>query len=139
METSERQRQLAFFQVWKDGPRSFLPPALGVPLDGVLAEYAIFHEEGAVLIPHGLSFEEAATLPCAGVTAWNANSDQQMQDFTDIVRLLCAYLAAEIPLLLVRGPIVGRWVHGLHSSRRKSKCVSNGWPPVRDGGVSAPS
>jgi len=30
------------------------------------------HEDGTVLIPHGLSFEEAATLPCAGVTAWNA-------------------------------------------------------------------
>jgi NADPH:quinone reductase-like Zn-dependent oxidoreductase len=61
-----------FFQVWKDGPRSFLPPALGVPLDGVLAEYVALHEDGAVLLPPGLSFEEGATLPCAGVTAWNA-------------------------------------------------------------------
>lgn len=61
-----------FFQVWKDGPRSFLPPALGVPLDGVLAEYAVFHEDGAVAIPTKLSFAEAAALPCAGVTAWNA-------------------------------------------------------------------
>ena len=61
-----------FFQVWKDGPRSFLPPALGVPLDGVLAEYVVFQEDGAVAIPENLSFEEAAALPCAGVTAWNA-------------------------------------------------------------------
>jgi NADPH:quinone reductase-like Zn-dependent oxidoreductase len=62
----------AFFQVWKDGPRSFLPPALGVPLDGVLAEYVALHEDGVVAIPPGLSYEEAAALPCAGVTAWNA-------------------------------------------------------------------
>ena len=62
----------AFFQVWKDGPRSGLSPALGVPLDGTLAEYIVLHEDGVVGIPKHLSFEEAATLPCAGVTAWNA-------------------------------------------------------------------
>ena len=61
-----------FFQVWKDGPRSALPPALGVPLDGMLAEYVALHEDGVVAIPQHLSFEEAAALPCAGVTAWNA-------------------------------------------------------------------
>ncbi len=61
-----------FFQVWKDGPRSSLPPALGVPLDGMLAEYVVLHEDGVVAIPQNLSFEEAAALPCAGVTAWNA-------------------------------------------------------------------
>jgi NADPH:quinone reductase-like Zn-dependent oxidoreductase len=61
-----------FFQVWKDGPRVFQPPALGVPLDGVLSEYVLLHEDGVVAIPPSLSFEEAAALPCAGVTAWNA-------------------------------------------------------------------
>jgi len=61
-----------FFQVWKDGPRSFLPPALGVPLDGVLAEFVALHEDGVVAVPPALSFEEGAALPCAGVTAWNA-------------------------------------------------------------------
>jgi NADPH:quinone reductase-like Zn-dependent oxidoreductase len=61
-----------FLQVWTDGPRPAHAAALGVPLDGVLAEYAVFHEDGAVAIPENLSFEEAASLPCAGVTAWNA-------------------------------------------------------------------
>jgi NADPH:quinone reductase-like Zn-dependent oxidoreductase len=61
-----------FFQVWEDGPRKGWSPALGVPLDGTLAEYIALREEGVVAIPPGLSFEEAATLPCAGVTAWNA-------------------------------------------------------------------
>ncbi len=61
-----------FFQVWSSGPRTKFYPALGVPLDGMLAEFVALHEDGVVAIPSGLSFEEAATLPCAGVTAWNA-------------------------------------------------------------------
>jgi NADPH:quinone reductase-like Zn-dependent oxidoreductase len=61
-----------FFQIWVDGPRSRFYPALGVPLDGTLSEFVALHEDGVVAIPAGLSFEEAATLPCAGVTAWSA-------------------------------------------------------------------
>jgi NADPH:quinone reductase-like Zn-dependent oxidoreductase len=48
------------------------PAALGSPLDGVLTEYAVFNRKGLLRVPDHLSFEEAATLPCAGVTAWNA-------------------------------------------------------------------
>lgn len=40
--------------------------------DGVLREYGAFNERSVVAIPEGLSFDEAATLPCAAVTAWNA-------------------------------------------------------------------
>lgn len=61
-----------FFQYWIDGPPDGHIPALGSPLDGMLSEYVILSEEGAVAIPKNLSFEEAATLPCAAVTAWNA-------------------------------------------------------------------
>lgn len=46
--------------------------ALGGGIDGVLAEQCLFAEQGLVAIPDHLSYEEAATLPCAGVTAWNA-------------------------------------------------------------------
>ncbi|MBD2035619.1 NAD(P)-dependent alcohol dehydrogenase [Leptolyngbya sp. FACHB-321] len=46
--------------------------ALGGAIDGVLAEYVVFSEQGIVKIPAHLSYEEAATLPCAAVTAWNA-------------------------------------------------------------------
>lgn len=46
--------------------------ALGSPLDGMLTEYGVFDRSGLLKIPDVLSFEEAATLPCAGVTAWNA-------------------------------------------------------------------
>jgi NADPH:quinone reductase-like Zn-dependent oxidoreductase len=61
-----------FFQVWNDGLPTSLLPTLGGPLDGMLADHALLQEDGAVHVPKGLSFEEAATLPCAGVTAWNA-------------------------------------------------------------------
>lgn len=47
------------------------PSAMGVPLDGMLAEYVLMHEAGAIRLPEGYSFEEGACLPCAGVTAWN--------------------------------------------------------------------
>ncbi len=40
--------------------------------DGMLAEYVTLHEEGVVHVPEHLSDEEAATLPCAAVTAWHA-------------------------------------------------------------------
>jgi len=61
-----------FFQTWVDGAPTGPRAALGAPLDGMLAEYVALHEDGVVRIPESLSFAEAATLPCAGVTAWNA-------------------------------------------------------------------
>jgi NADPH:quinone reductase-like Zn-dependent oxidoreductase len=61
-----------FFQVWVDGPRTRLAPALGVPLDGMLAEYIALNEDGVVAVSSNLTLEQAATLPCAGVTAWSA-------------------------------------------------------------------
>jgi NADPH:quinone reductase-like Zn-dependent oxidoreductase len=46
--------------------------ALGGAVDGVLAEYAVLPAEGVTPVPTHLSDEEAATLPCAAVTAWHA-------------------------------------------------------------------
>lgn len=63
----------SFFQVWVQGkPDPSKYGALGSPLDGMLAEYVVMDEDGLVLLPEHLSFEQGATLPCAGVTAWNA-------------------------------------------------------------------
>jgi NADPH:quinone reductase-like Zn-dependent oxidoreductase len=62
----------SFFQVWIDGAPPKSRRALGSPLDGTLAEFVSLHEDGWVAMPKSLSFEEAATLPCAGATAWNA-------------------------------------------------------------------
>jgi NADPH:quinone reductase-like Zn-dependent oxidoreductase len=63
----------AIFPHWIDGPFGLEYSAqLGGSLDGMLTEYALLAEDAAVHIPDHLSFEEAATLPCAAVTAWNA-------------------------------------------------------------------
>ena len=63
-----------FHPRWFGGPikPDYLTDRLGANLDGMLAEYAVFNEEAVVLLPSHLSFEEAATLPCAAVTAWVA-------------------------------------------------------------------
>lgn len=63
-----------FMQTWIDGPptKEKGSSALGGSLDGVACEYAVFSEQGLVSVPSSLSFEEAATLPCAAVTAWHA-------------------------------------------------------------------
>lgn len=63
-----------FMQGWFDGELDYAKwkTTLGGNLDGCLREFAVFHEDGLVRIPRHLSFEEAACLPCAGVTAWNA-------------------------------------------------------------------
>jgi NADPH:quinone reductase-like Zn-dependent oxidoreductase len=63
-----------FMQNWLDGD---LTPAkargaLGGDIDGMLAEYVVLKQAGLVALPEHLSFQEAATLPCAAVTAWNA-------------------------------------------------------------------
>jgi len=63
-----------FFPTWIDGDFSaeHHPKALGGGQDGMLAEEVVLHESAWVRIPEHLSFEEASTLPCAGVTAFNA-------------------------------------------------------------------
>jgi NADPH:quinone reductase-like Zn-dependent oxidoreductase len=61
-----------FFQRPPDGAPGAPPLALGSPLDGTLADYIVLYEDGVVTIPDRLSYEQAACLPCAGVTAWHA-------------------------------------------------------------------
>ncbi len=63
-----------FMQSWIGGPIGLDDGAssMGGAIDGVLAEYVLFDQHGLVQVPAHLTFEEAATLPCAGVTAWNA-------------------------------------------------------------------
>jgi NADPH:quinone reductase-like Zn-dependent oxidoreductase len=63
-----------FMQRWLDGPLTAerSKAALGGDVDGMLAEYVLLAEDGVVRFPEHLSYEEGATLPCAGVTAWNA-------------------------------------------------------------------
>ncbi len=59
---------------WLDGPsnEAKVRSALGAESPGVLAQEVVLPEDGLLTIPAHLRFEEAATLPCAAVTAWNA-------------------------------------------------------------------
>ena len=62
-----------FFTNWNGGKfhASVLMSARGGAVDGMLSEVIVATEDSLVHIPAHLSYEEAATLPCAGVTAWN--------------------------------------------------------------------
>ena len=63
-----------FMQSWLTGELTSAAArsALGAETGGMLAEYVALDQEGVVHMPGHLSYEEAATLPCAGVTAWHA-------------------------------------------------------------------
>ena len=64
----------AFCPAWHDGEPNAVntADAPGAASDGVLAETIVRHEDGVVAMPPQLDFVEASTLPCTGVTAWNA-------------------------------------------------------------------
>jgi NADPH:quinone reductase-like Zn-dependent oxidoreductase len=61
-------------QNWLDGPLTAAKArgALGGDIDGMLADFVVLKQEGLVALPDHLSYQEAATLPCAALTAWNA-------------------------------------------------------------------
>src|SRR4051794_12223369 len=64
-----------FLPRWLDGDltaETYVSPLGGAAADGVLAEYRVFDEQSVVAVPGHLTDPEAATLPCAGVTAWHA-------------------------------------------------------------------
>lgn len=64
----------AFMQAWIDGPPSDSKnhSALGGDIPGLAADFVVLDAEGCVPVPAHLTDEEAATLPCAALTAWNA-------------------------------------------------------------------
>ncbi len=64
----------SFFAGWVDGAQTpeRSATALGGAVDGVLADAIVLPEHGVVRTPEHLSDVEAATLPCAAVTAWHA-------------------------------------------------------------------
>jgi NADPH:quinone reductase-like Zn-dependent oxidoreductase len=64
----------AFFQRWIEGELDDekATSAMGGGINGMLSEKVCLSAEGLVRAPSHLSFEEAATLPCAALTAWNA-------------------------------------------------------------------
>jgi NADPH:quinone reductase-like Zn-dependent oxidoreductase len=62
-----------FFQDWIAGAitKDIMKSDLGGGIDGMLAELVVLNQDGLVLLPTHLSYQEGATLPCAAVTAWH--------------------------------------------------------------------
>lgn len=63
-----------FAQSWLSGrlTRDHMKTTLGGPLEGTLSQYRVLPVDALVAIPDHLNYEQASTLPCAAVTAWNA-------------------------------------------------------------------
>jgi NADPH:quinone reductase-like Zn-dependent oxidoreductase len=78
-----------FMQGWIAGQATaeVATTALGGAIDGMLAEYVVLSGEGVLKVPAHLADEEAATLPCAAVTAWNALVRQARVKAGDVVAL----------------------------------------------------
>ncbi len=64
----------SFNSLWVDGPLTddALTGTLGGPVSGVFAQRIVVPEDSVIVAPEHLTDAEAATLPCAGVTAWRA-------------------------------------------------------------------
>jgi NADPH:quinone reductase-like Zn-dependent oxidoreductase len=79
-----------FRRGWIDGPYhpDHVGDSMGLPLDGMLAEQVLAYEGDCVRVPDHLSDEEAACLPCAGVTAWHALMEKKALLPGDTVLLL---------------------------------------------------
>jgi len=107
-----------FMQNWLDGP---LTPArakgaLGGDIDGMLAEYVVLKDSGLVRVPEHLSFEEAATLPCAAVTAWNALAAGSLKPGANV---LIQGTGGVSLFALQFARLMGARVLGISSSREK--------------------
>ena len=76
-----------FFPDWKEGPanQGNTRRTLGGSVNGVATDYRVFGRNEIFLVPPGLSFIEAATLPCAALTAWNCIHTTYQTGADDIV------------------------------------------------------
>jgi NADPH:quinone reductase-like Zn-dependent oxidoreductase len=76
-----------YFENWVDGPPSDkkLSACLGASVDGVLADYVVLDDTAVAPAPEGLSYDEAATLPTAGLTGWMATIGRRPIHAGDVV------------------------------------------------------
>lgn len=93
-----------FYQHWQGGrpPLDLDRGRLGGPLDGVLATHRVFPASAVIAVPDGLDDAEAATLPCAGVTAWSALSEPQPVQPGETVAILGTGGVALMALVLAK-------------------------------------
>jgi len=109
----------AMFPKWIDGPFALEnAPQLGGSLDGMMTDFIVLSEDALVRIPDYLSFEEAATLPCAGVTAWNALTGSRRLQAGDTILTLGSGGVSLFALQLAK--LLGARVIALTSSDEKA-------------------
>jgi NADPH:quinone reductase-like Zn-dependent oxidoreductase len=114
--------QGAFFTDWVDGPPK-MSMALGDGMGpGMLAELVVLPETGVVPIAQSLSFAEAACMPCAGVTAWNALMEGKPTKAGDKVLVLGSGGVSMLALQLAKA--AGAQVIATSSSDEKLKDVT---------------
>ncbi|SCA58157.1 NADPH:quinone reductase [Candidatus Terasakiella magnetica] len=110
-----------FFPDWITGPATpyVLPNALGGAYDGTLAQYMVVDEKNCVMAPDHLSDIEAASLPCAALTAWSALFEQAALNSSDCVVIQGTGGVALYALLFAKA--VGAQVLITSSSDKKLK------------------
>ena len=109
-----------FYPMWIDGPPAAekMDVSLGGAMfDGLYAEYAVMDEAAVAHVPSHLTDEEAATLPCAAVTAWNAIAEGTPLRQNDTVVVLGTGGVALFALQFAR--LFGARVIGTSSSDAK--------------------
>ncbi len=82
---------LTFFEGWESGPfeMKYHKAARGGSSDGVLSEFVIAKENDLVTVPDCLNYAEAATLPCAAVTAWQGLMERRHKPIGKGDTVLC--------------------------------------------------
>jgi NADPH:quinone reductase-like Zn-dependent oxidoreductase len=112
-----------YFVRWLDGRLTLeLLAQYGCSVDGMLAEYVRLHEDSVVHIPAHLSFEEAATLPCAAVTAWSALTGPRPVVAGETVLTLGTGAVALFAVQLAK--LLGACVIAITSSENKAETLT---------------
>lgn len=108
-----------YFPRWQDGKLNLAMGAdqFGCTRDGMLADYAVAEASAWVKLPAHLSFVEACTLPCAGVTAWNALAGGRLLMPGDVVLTIGTGGVALFALQFAK--LFGARVIALTSSQKK--------------------
>ena len=78
-----------YFRDWTDGPfqHAMLAGQRGLNVDGVFGDYVVLADAEIAPMPQGVSYEEAATLPTSGLTAWAAITEARSLHPGDVVLL----------------------------------------------------
>lgn len=108
-----------FMPLWQAGEPDLqaITRSRGGPLDGVMVDYMAVDATGVAAVPEHLSDEQAATLPCAAVTAWNAVMEQSQVGPGDRVLIQGTGGVSLFALQFAR--MAGAWVMVTSSSDEK--------------------